>query len=170
MVCLHPQIPHQDSWNLTNASPRPFFTICFIVSSCSAEHRAEKQFQIANVYLAAAIDSPCYAQVQGKYDSINHVLTPLLTYYIGGPMLHMPLYTRPTVGSALEIIRYHLIGKLDNNTNNDYISDRPDITPETRPPAGMQYGIQPPPQAQGGWQQQPPLQPPPQAQGGLGYK
>ncbi|KAJ5920223.1 Dynein light chain type 1/2 [Penicillium verrucosum] len=50
------------------------------------------------------------------------------------------------------------------------LRDRPDITPDTRPPAGMQYGIQPPPQAQGGWQQQPPLQAPPQAQGGLGYK
>ncbi|CAI7650526.1 unnamed protein product [Penicillium bialowiezense] len=47
-------------------------------------------------------------------------------------------------------------------------SDRPDITPETRPPQGMQYGIQPPPGAH--WQQQPIQQPPPQAQGGLGYK
>ncbi|KAJ5543482.1 hypothetical protein N7461_009485 [Penicillium sp. DV-2018c] len=49
-----------------------------------------------------------------------------------------------------------------------YTSDRPDITPETRPPAGAQFGIQPPPQAHGGFQQQ--YQPPPQAQGGLGYK
>ncbi|KAJ5861149.1 uncharacterized protein N7529_008459 [Penicillium soppii] len=48
------------------------------------------------------------------------------------------------------------------------LRDRPDITPETRPPAGGQYGIQPPPGAQ--WQQQPIQQPPPQAQGGLGYK
>ncbi|KAJ6080350.1 hypothetical protein N7467_010103 [Penicillium canescens] len=47
------------------------------------------------------------------------------------------------------------------------LRDRPDITPETRPPAGGQYGIQPPPGAQI-WQQPP--GPPPQAQGGLGYK
>ncbi|KAJ5807778.1 hypothetical protein N7474_009047 [Penicillium riverlandense] len=42
------------------------------------------------------------------------------------------------------------------------LRDRPDITPETRPPQGMNYGPQPPPQAyaSGGWQpqQQGPLQ------------
>lgn len=102
MVCLSPKILNQDSLNLSNASSRPFFTVCFIVSSCSAEHRPEKQFQISNSHLAAAVDSPCYAQVQGKYGFINYVLTLLLTYYIGGPMLHMPLYTRPTVGFTLK--------------------------------------------------------------------
>ncbi|EPS27991.1 hypothetical protein POX_e06962 [Penicillium oxalicum] len=46
------------------------------------------------------------------------------------------------------------------------LRDRPDITPETRPPPHMQYGPQPPPGAQ--WQQQqqqPQLQPPPVAHG-----
>jgi hypothetical protein len=81
-------------------------------------------------------------------------------------MLHMPFHPRPTVGSTEILNTISFAGC----TNSDCISDRPDITPDTRPPPGMQYGIQPPPQAQGGWQQQPPLQSPPQAQGGLGYK
>ncbi|KAE8359421.1 hypothetical protein BDV27DRAFT_136135 [Aspergillus caelatus] len=41
------------------------------------------------------------------------------------------------------------------------LRDRPDITPETRPPAGAPAGIAPPPQAYWG--------PPPQASGGGGY-
>ncbi|GAB1204079.1 hypothetical protein APSETT445_002728 [Aspergillus pseudonomiae] len=43
----------------------------------------------------------------------------------------------------------------------DIISDRPDITPETRPPVGAPAGPAPPPQAYWG--------PPPQASGGGGY-
>ncbi|CAI7633195.1 unnamed protein product [Penicillium pancosmium] len=38
------------------------------------------------------------------------------------------------------------------------LRDRPDITPETRPPPQMAWGPQPPPQAYGGYQQQPPPQ------------
>ncbi|KAJ5219298.1 uncharacterized protein N7498_001397 [Penicillium cinerascens] len=34
------------------------------------------------------------------------------------------------------------------------LRDRPDITPDTRPPPHMQWGPQPPPLASGGWQQQ----------------
>ncbi|KAB8206901.1 rhodopsin family protein [Aspergillus flavus] len=41
------------------------------------------------------------------------------------------------------------------------LRDRPDITPETRPPAGAPAGPAPPPQAYWG--------PPPQASGGGGY-
>ena len=163
MVCFWPIGPDQNNLNLTNNSSRPFFTVCFIVSYESPEYCLDEQLKISNLYLATASDSPCYAQVQGKYACINHLLTLSLTYYIGGPMSHMPLHPRPTVSIAQ-------IYSNDSYTNSDYISDRPDITPDTRPPPGMQYGIQPPPQVQGGWQQQPPLQPPPQAQGGLGYK
>ncbi|GLI78452.1 hypothetical protein PoHVEF18_006767 [Penicillium ochrochloron] len=46
------------------------------------------------------------------------------------------------------------------------LRDRPDITPDTRPPPHMQWGPQPPPGAQ--WQQQqqqPQLQSPPVAHG-----
>ncbi|KAK5795884.1 hypothetical protein VI817_005169 [Penicillium citrinum] len=38
------------------------------------------------------------------------------------------------------------------------LRDRPDITPETRPPPHMAWGPQPPPQAYGGYQQPPPQQ------------
>ncbi|OQE24718.1 hypothetical protein PENSTE_c007G00507 [Penicillium steckii] len=45
------------------------------------------------------------------------------------------------------------------------LRDRPDITPETRPPPHMAWGPQPPPQAYGGYQQ-----PPPQQQQHMDYK
>ncbi|KAJ5503572.1 hypothetical protein N7463_006446 [Penicillium fimorum] len=114
-------------WNGHCVTRWPFFTVCFIVSSCSPERLLEKQLKISN-----------FATLQP--------LIPLAMHKYKEVQCYTCRFTQD-------------------------LRDRPDITPDTRPPAGMQYGIQPPPGAQAGWQQPPPpLQPPPQAQGGLGYK
>ncbi|KAJ6125398.1 hypothetical protein N7471_012715 [Penicillium samsonianum] len=69
-------------WNGHCITRWPFFTICFIVSSCSPEHRLEKELKISNFYFATAIDSPCYSQVQGKRSNVTHAVTPK-TYVTG---------------------------------------------------------------------------------------
>ncbi|KAJ5086018.1 Dynein light chain type 1/2 [Penicillium argentinense] len=50
------------------------------------------------------------------------------------------------------------------------LRDRPDITPDTRPPPHMAWGPQPPPQAYGGGYPQQQQQQPPQQQQQMGYK
>lgn len=69
------------SVHLTNTLYRPFFTVCFIVGSCLLDCCLEEQTKISNASVVAALDSTCYAQVQGKLSaSTRHIaLAQLLT-------------------------------------------------------------------------------------------
>lgn len=118
--------------------------------------------------ICLAPDSPLFPQVPGEFSPANFpvLFEQAANVTIGGHLPHMSRLSRSTVSIAR--MQQRQIRRVSRRRTDAASSDRPDITPETRPPAGMQYGIQPPPGAQ--WQQQPIQQPPPQAQGGLGYK
>lgn len=74
-------------------------------------------------------------------------------------MLHLSSEPRSSVSHAT-------LQSQQDRSKVAFSRDRPDITPETRPPPHMAWGPQPPPQAYGGYQQQPP----PQQQQQMGYK